>query len=78
MLLAIAVVFLIVTIIQNIKIALVICSMVLLTTLDLIGFVYMANSLLPDHGFIIEINAISVNKLNYVNENIKVNELREN
>lgn len=60
LLLALAVVFLTVTIIQNLKIALVICGVVLLTTLDLIGFVYFTNSLFPDTGFIAEINAISV------------------
>ena len=63
LLLAMAVVFLIVSLIQNIKIALVICSMVLLTTLNLVGFVYATSSLFPDHGFIVEINAISVNIL---------------
>lgn len=63
--LAIAVVFLVVTLMQNIKIAGVICSMVLLTTFNLIGFVYLLNSLFPDHGFIVEINAISVNLLLY-------------
>jgi len=49
-----------VTLIQNIKIALVICSMVLLTTLDLVGFMYLSNTLFPDHGFVVEVNAISV------------------
>lgn len=60
LLLALAVVFLVVTLIKNIQIALVICSMVLLTTLDLIGFVYLTNTLFPDHGFVAEVNAISV------------------
>lgn len=58
--LALAVVFLIVTVIQNIKIALVICSMVLLTTLNLVGFVFLTSTLFPDHGFVVEVNAISV------------------
>lgn len=53
LLLAMAVVFLIVTLIQNIKIALVICSMVLLTTVDLVGFVFATSALFPDHGFIV-------------------------
>jgi hypothetical protein len=35
--------------------------MVLLTTLDLIGFVFLTNVIAPDHGFIVEVNAISVN-----------------
>jgi hypothetical protein len=60
MLLGIAVVFLAVTIIQEIKVALVICGIVLLITIDLIGFVWFTN-LFTDHGFVIEINAISVN-----------------
>lgn len=59
MLLGIAVVFLAVTIIQELKIALVICGIVLLVTIDLIGFVWFTN-LFTDHGFIVEINAISV------------------
>lgn len=59
MLLGIAVVFLAVTIIQEIKVALVICGIVLLITIDLIGFVWFTN-LFEDHGFIVEINAISV------------------
>jgi hypothetical protein len=59
MLLGIAVVFIAVTIIQEIKVALVICGIVLLVTIDLIGFVWFTN-LFPDHGFVIEINAISV------------------
>lgn len=59
MLLGIAVVFLAVTIIQEIKVALVICGLVLLVTIDLIGFVWFTN-LFTDHGFIVEINAISV------------------
>jgi Niemann-Pick C1 protein len=60
LLLALAVVFFIITLIQNIQIALIICGVVLLTTLDLIGFVFATNSLFPDHGFVVEINAISV------------------
>ena len=60
MLLGLAVVFLAVTIIQEIKVALVICGVVLLTTLDLIGFVWLTSTLFPDHGFVVEINAISV------------------
>lgn len=59
MLLGIAVVFLAVTIIQEIKVALVICGIVLLVTFDLIGFVWFTN-LFKDHGFQVEINAISV------------------
>jgi len=61
MLLGIAVVFLAVTIIQDIKTALVICAVVLLITIDLIGFVWFTNELFPDHGFTVEVNAISVN-----------------
>lgn len=61
LLLALAVVFLTVTLIQQIKIALVICGMVLLTTLNLIGFVWITSTLFPDHGFVVEVNAISVN-----------------
>lgn len=60
LLLAMAVVFLIVSLIQNVKIALVICAMVLITTIDLVGFVYATSSLFPDHGFVVEVNAISV------------------
>jgi hypothetical protein len=60
LLLALAVVFLAVSIIQQIRIALVICLFVLITALDLVGFVYFTNALFPDHGFIIEVNAISV------------------
>ena len=60
LLLALAVVFIAVTIIKNIQIALTICAVVLVTTLDLIGFVYITNLLFPDHGFIVEVNAISV------------------
>lgn len=60
LLLALAVVFLIVTLIQNIKIALVICGMVLLTTINLVGFVFFTSALFPDHGFVVEVNAISV------------------
>jgi len=61
LLLALAVVFIAVTIIKNIQIALTICAVVLVTTLDLIGFVYLTNVLFPDHGFVSEVNAISVN-----------------
>ena len=50
-LLGLAVVFLAVTIVQDIKIALIICAVVLLATLDLIGFVWVTNELFPDHGF---------------------------
>ena len=53
-------VFIAVTIIKNIQIALTICAVVLVTTLDLIGFVYLTNLLFPDHGFVVEVNAISV------------------
>jgi hypothetical protein len=53
-------VFTAVTIIKNIQIALTICAVVLITTLDLIGFVYLTNILFPDHGFVSEVNAISV------------------
>lgn len=60
MLLGIAVVFLAVTVIQNITIALVICGVVLLITIDLVGFVWITSYLFPDHGFEVEINAISV------------------
>ena len=60
LLLAMAVVFLIVSIIKNVYIALVISSMVLITTIDLIGFVFLTSTLFPDHGFVVEINAISV------------------
>lgn len=59
-LLAIAVVFLAVTIIQQISIAAVICGVVLLATLDLVGFVWVICALFPDHGFVVEVNAISV------------------
>lgn len=52
LLLALSCVFLAVTLIQNLKIALVICGVVLLTTLDLIGFVYITNVLFPDEGFV--------------------------
>ena len=55
-----AVVFLAVTIIKDIKIAATICVVVLVTTLDLIGFVWVLNILIPDHGFGVEVNAISV------------------
>lgn len=60
LLLGLAVVFLAVTLIQDITIALVICGIVLLATLDLVGFVWLTSTLFPDHGFIVEINAISV------------------
>jgi hypothetical protein len=53
MLLGIAVVFLAVTIIQEVKIALFICGIVLLITFDLIGFVWLTSTLFPDHGFIV-------------------------
>ena len=53
LLLALAVVFIAVTIIKNVQIALTICAVVLVTTLDLIGFVYITNVLFPDHGFIV-------------------------
>jgi len=46
-----AVVFLAVTIVQDIKVALIICLVVLVATLDLIGFVWLTNELFPDHGF---------------------------
>jgi hypothetical protein len=49
--LALAVVILAVTIIKNLKIALTISMIVLITTLDLIGFVWVTNTLFPDHGF---------------------------
>lgn len=60
MLLGLAVVFLAVTIIQDIKIAAIISGVVLLATLDLIGFVWVTSTLFPDHGFVVEVNAISV------------------
>lgn len=50
-LLGLAVVFLAVSIVQDIQIALIICGVVLLATLDLIGFVWVTNELFPDHGF---------------------------
>lgn len=53
MLLGIAVVFLAVTIIQDIKIAFYICGIVLLITIDLIGFVWVTSALFPDHGFVV-------------------------
>ena len=55
LLLAMAVVFLIVSLIQNAKIALVICAMVLITTIDLVGFVYATSGMFPDHGFVVEV-----------------------
>lgn len=60
MLLGLAVVFLAVTIIQEIKIALIITGVVFLATVDLAGFVWLTSTLFPDHGFIVEVNAISV------------------
>jgi Niemann-Pick C1 protein len=42
-LLGMAVVFLAVTIVQDIKVALIICLVVLVATLDLIGFVWVTN-----------------------------------
>jgi Niemann-Pick C1 protein len=60
LLLALAVVFLAVVLIQNIKLAFMITLAVLITTFNLIGIVYLDNLLFKDHGFIIEINAISV------------------
>lgn len=63
LLLALAVVFLVVTLIQHIKIALVICAMVLLTTVNLVGFVFLTSTIFPDHGFVVEVNAISVTML---------------
>lgn len=65
MLLGLAVVFLAVTIIQDIKIAAIISGVVLLATLDLIGFVWVTSTLFPDHGFVVEVNAISVNNTLY-------------
>ena len=52
LLLALAIVFLAVTLIQSFKIALVISGIVFLTTMDLIGFVYITNTLFPDTGFV--------------------------
>jgi len=60
LLLALAVVFLAVVLIQNLKLAVIITMAVLITTFNLIGVVYLDNLLFKDHGFIIEINAISV------------------
>jgi hypothetical protein len=60
MLLGLAVVFLAVTIIQDIKTALVISAVVLIITVDLIGFVFFTSWAFPDHGFVVEVNAISV------------------
>jgi Niemann-Pick C1 protein len=60
LLLALAVVFLAVVLIQNLKLAIIITLIVLITTFNLIGMVYLDNLLFKDHGFIIEINAISV------------------
>jgi Niemann-Pick C1 protein len=53
LLLGLAVVFLAVTLIQDIKIALVITGIVLLATLDLVGFVWLTSTLFPDHGFVV-------------------------
>ena len=53
LLMALAVVFCAVSLIQRIRIALIICAFVLITTLDLIGFVYLTNLLFPDHGFVV-------------------------
>lgn len=61
MLLGLAVVFLAVTMIQDIRTALVICGVVLLITVDLIGFVFITSTLFPDESFVVEVNAISVN-----------------
>ncbi len=58
--------FIAVTIIKNVQIALTICVVVLVTTLDLIGFVYLTNVLFPDHGFMVEVNAISVRSSSYL------------
>jgi Niemann-Pick C1 protein len=49
-----------VVLIQNLKLAIIITSIVLTTTFNLVGVVYLCNKLFKDHGFIIEINAISV------------------
>lgn len=65
LLLALAVVFIAVTLIKNLSIAVTICAVVLVTTLDLIGFVYLTNILFPDHGFVVEVNAISVTFFSY-------------
>ena len=51
LLLALAVVFLAVSLIQTLKVALVITGIVFLTTLDLVGFVYLTNTFFPDTGF---------------------------
>lgn len=59
-LLAIAAVLLALVIMQNLKLALIITVTVLFTTFNLIGIVYIDNLIFKDHGFIIEINAISV------------------
>lgn len=55
-----AVVFVAVVMIQNLRLALIITAIVLITTFNLVGMVYLDNLLFKDHGFIIEINAISV------------------
>ena len=48
------------TIIQELKVALIITGVVLLATLNLVGFVWLTSDLFPDKGFVVEINAISV------------------
>jgi hypothetical protein len=53
MLLALAVVFLAVVIIQNLKLALIITATVSITTFNLIGMVYLDNLFFKDNGFII-------------------------
>lgn len=63
LLLAVAVVLLALVIMQNLKLALIITITVLFTTFNLIGVVYIDNLIFKDHGFVIEINAISVNIL---------------
>ena len=60
LLLAVAVVLLTLVVMQNLKLALIITVTVLFTTFNLIGVVYIDNLIFKDHGFIIEINAISV------------------
>jgi Niemann-Pick C1 protein len=52
-LLGIAVVFFVVMLIQNIKVALLICGVVLLVTIDLVGWVWATSALFPDHGFVV-------------------------
>jgi len=53
LLLALAVVFLAVILIQNLKLAVMITLAVLITTFNLIGVVYINNLLFKDHHFII-------------------------